>query len=203
MNSSEARAIISKPNNLENFKQSIKKDSLNSLYILADFDRTLTRAYFEDEFIPSVISILRNGGFLTQKYADQAHALFNKYHPIGIDPKIPESDKKQAMYEWWITHFDLLIDSSLNKKDIVEVIKSSKIQLRYGAQTFFQFLHTKNIPLIILSSATLGTESIGLFLEKEGVLTNNIHIISNSFEWDDNGFAEQIREPIIHTLNKN
>ena len=82
MNSSEARTIISKPNNLENFKQSIKKDGLNSFYILADFDRTLTRAYFEDEFIPSVISILRNGGFLTQKYADQAHALFNKYHPI-------------------------------------------------------------------------------------------------------------------------
>jgi len=39
-------------------------------------------------------------------------------------------------------------------------------------------------------------------LEKSGKFYDNVHIISNSFEWDANGNAVAIKQPIIHTLNK-
>ena len=47
------------------------------------------------------------------------------------------------------------------------------------------FLHNHNIPLIIISGSGLGGDSISMFLEKEGKLYSNIHIVSNSFELDE------------------
>jgi hypothetical protein len=38
----------------------LKKQGLNSLYVVSDFDRTLTKAYIENEAVPSLISILRS-----------------------------------------------------------------------------------------------------------------------------------------------
>jgi cytosolic 5'-nucleotidase 3 len=68
---------------------------------------------------------------------------------------------------------------------------------------FLNFLKEKGIPLIILSSSGLGKESIESFLKNKGVLSDNIYIISNSFEWDKNGKAIKVKEPIIHIANKN
>ena len=41
-----------------------------------------------------------------------------------------------------------------------------------------------------------------MFLSREGRQTDSIHIISNSFEWDKNGNAIGVKQPIIHSLNK-
>ena len=32
---------------------------------------------------------------------------------------------------------------------------------------------------------------------------DNIHIVSNEYQWDKNGNAVEVKEPIIHSLNKN
>ena len=61
---------------------------------------------------------------------------------------------------------------------------------------------TKKIPLVIMSSSGLGVDGVSMCLEKDGRLYENIHIISNSFLWDENGNAVGIRQPIIHSMNK-
>lgn len=194
--------VIPNKENFDKIKSKFIKDSSSKLHIVSDFDRTLTKTFVNGIKVPSMISILRDDNYLTKDYAQKAHTLFEKYHPIEIDPKIPFEEKKKAMHEWWKTHFDLLIECKLNKKDIENAINSDKIRFREGFLEFIDLLHKDNIPLVILSSSGLGADSISMFFKKNNILYNNISIISNSYEWDENGYATGVREPIIHILNK-
>jgi len=194
--------IIANLNNFERIKKEISKQGKEKLHVLADFDRTLTYSFVNGEEVPSMISILRKENYLTPDYSEKAHALFDKYHPIEINPDIPLEKKKKAMLEWWKSHFDLLIKCGLNKKDLEKAVKSEKIKLREGASEFFDLLHKNNIPLIILSSSGLGGDAISMCLKYKGELYDNMHIVSNSYIWDKNGNAKGIKEPIIHSMNK-
>jgi len=139
---------------------------------------------------------------LVPSYAEKAHALFNKYYLIEINPNISLKEKKKAMREWWTIHFELLIRSGLNKKDLKKVAMSEKIRLREGVLEFIDFLHYHKIPLIIMSSSGLGGDAISIYFKKKSRLYNNIYIVSNSFEWGENGNAISVKKPIIHGMNK-
>ncbi len=193
--------IIQNPKNLEKLKKVIKKDGVDKIHVLSDFDRTLTVAFVDGQEVPSLISVLRDGSYLTPDYAQKAHALYNKYHPIEIDPNIPLPDKKKAMHEWWMTNFDLLAKSGFTRDDLEKVVESGKIKFRPGALEFIDLLYKHNVPLIIMSSAGLG-EVVSMLFKKEGRLYENVYVISNSFEWDENGNVSGIKQPIIHVLNK-
>jgi 5'-nucleotidase len=194
--------VISNPDKLESLKKIFFEGKAVKMHVLADFDRTLTTAFVGGKSVPSLISILRDGNYLTPDYAGKANALYTKYHSIEIDPKVPYKEKKKMMQEWWMTHFDLLIGSKLNKKDLEKVVASGKIRLREGFKDFIDFLHLGRIPLVIISSSGTGGDAISMYLEKECELCDNIYIISNSYEWDENGNAISIKQPIIHVMNK-
>ncbi|MFA5392156.1 MAG: hypothetical protein WC306_00470 [Candidatus Paceibacterota bacterium] len=194
--------FISDPEELERLRVAISKAGAEKFHILADFDRTLTTAFVNGKSIPSLISILRDDNYLTPDYAQKAYELYDKYHPIEIDPKVSIEGKKRAMEEWWTAHFNLLIKSGLNRKDLEKVAESGKIKLRDGFKEFTDFLKIHNIPLVIMSSSGLGGDGISIYLEKEGKLYDNIFIISNLYNWDENGNAISVKQPIIHTLNK-
>lgn len=194
--------VILNPEKLEKSKSTISEGGVDKLHVLADFDRTLTSAFIGGQSTPSIIAILRDGSYLTPDYAKKAHELYNKYHPIEIDPKIPIEKKKKAMNEWWEAHFDLLIKSGLNKKDLERIVESKKIKFRNKALELIDFLKAHNIPLVIMSSSGLGNDVISMILKKEGKLYDNVYIISNSHEWDENGNMIAARKPFIHSLNK-
>jgi len=199
----DKNVVIPNPAKLEDLKKSISEDGVGKLHVLADFDRTLTCAFVNGEKVPSMISVLRSSGeYLGEDYAKKAHVLYNKYHPIEVDPKVPLKEKKRIMREWWRAHFDLIIKSGLNKRALEKVVESRKIKLRNGFSKFIDFLRSHNIPLVIMSSSGIGIELIEMFLKKKNVLHDNIFIISNSYEWDKNGKAIRFKKPIIHTLNK-
>jgi len=106
------------------------------------------------------------------------------------------------MHRWWTEHFDLLIRSGLNKKDIENAVYSGDVHIRDGLPEFFSMLHEHKIPVVIISSNGLGGDSISMYLEKENIAYDNIHIISNSYIWDEDGNAIGVKEPIIHVANK-
>lgn len=187
---------------VEKLKNNIKKQGTYKLHVVSDFDRTLTYAFVNGEKIPSILSILRDGSYLSKDYAEKANALFKKYHLIEINNKISQKNKREAMEEWWKSHFELLIKSRLNKKDIERVVESNKVKLREGSEKFLETLYKKNIPFVIISSSGLGTDSLKLYLEKRNLLYDNIFIISNNYIWDKKGNAIGIEEPIIHSMNK-
>jgi 5'-nucleotidase len=193
--------MLSNPKEIEKIKKQISKGGVDKFHVIADFDRTLTKEFVDGKRIPSVISILRDGSILSSDYDKKAHELFNKYHPIETNPNLSLEDKKKAMHEWWKTHFELLIKSGLNKKDLEKVVDSNKIQFRKGANNFMNFLHNKHIPLLIFSSAGIG-DTIQMLIKKRISFYDNIHVITNIFEWDEKGNAISVKKPIIHSMNK-
>lgn len=194
--------IVPNQEELEKIKLEIKLGGADNIHILTDFDRTLTYAQSsEGKNIPSMISVLRDGNYLSKDYAKQAHSLFDKYHPIEINPKISIGERKKAMRKWWTSHFNLLIKSGLNKKDLRAIVDTEIIKLRDGTKELFNYLHQKQIPVVIISSSGVG-DTIQMFLEKENIHYDNVYIITNLYSFGSNGEATGISEPIIHIMNK-
>ena len=170
-------------------------------HVIADFDRTLTKAFAEGKPTVSLITRIQNG-FYPPEYADKSNTIFNKYHPIEIDPSIPLEEKKKAMTKRWDEQFTLMLSYGLTRKIIEDAMDSEDTNFRAWCADFFDTLHNHNIPLLILSASGLGYDSIYYCLKHENKLTDNIDIISNGFVRDENGKAIGVREPIIHSFNK-
>jgi 5'-nucleotidase len=194
--------LIKNKEHCQAIRQKMKAAGLAKLHVLADFDKTLTKAFVNGEEIPSIISILRAEGYLTPDYPARAHALYDKFHPLEIDPHLSAEEKKKAMEEWWRTHFALLQECGLTRRDVEKAALSQRVQLRDGGLELLDFLKVNNIPLVLLSSNGLGEEGIIFFLQRLSRLSSNIHIISNAFIWGEDGRAIGVREPIVHNFNK-
>lgn len=195
--------IIPDPKKVENIIKNLSQQGYKNLHILADFDRTITKAFTKGKKeVSSTISILRKENYLKRNYSQKAYALFDKYHPIEIDPTICLEDRRKQMESWWEEHSKLLIDSNLNIKDIEKAAKSDNIQIRHKAVEIFQLLHNKNVPTIIISASGLGVESITETLKHHHLYSANTHVISNQFIWDEQGYAIDFIKPLIHTFNK-
>ena len=192
--------LIPNQERLDSLIQKFKEQGKNKVHILADFDRTLTKAIVEGQKAPTVIAQIRQSEYLTSDYASKAHELYDKYHSIEIDPKVNKQEKIAKMHEWWQKHFALLVSSGLNKKVMDEIVSKRTLKFRVGALDFIDSLHKNNIPLVIMSAGP--GDMISQYLKQEARLYNDIHIIANFFEFDKNSKVIKVKEPIIHSLNK-
>jgi len=192
--------IISSIKNLEKIKSAIGAEGVEKLHVLSDFDRTLLKSFVDGQKSPSVIAQIRNGKYLTPDYAPRAHALFDKYHPIELDPKISREEKSAAMHEWWSEHFKLLAECGLTREVMQKIVAAKTARFRDGALEFIDFLHDKNIPLVIMSGAP--GDMVAMYLAQEGRLYDNVHIIATFLEFDEAGKMIGVKEPLIHSLNK-
>jgi len=192
--------------NKENFLETlenIKKDWINNLHVLADFDRTLTSAYIKWKKTWSLVSVLRTEeAQLWWECAKEDTKLFEKYFPIEISNKIGLEEKKEKMIEWWMASFNLFIKHNLNKNALKDIAKTDKLQLRKYSELFLNNLVKSDIPLVIISASWIWKLSIQYFLEYRKIFFKNIDIISNDFIWDENGVAKSFKFPIIHSFNK-
>ena len=194
---------ISDKNDYAQKKRSFIESGVDSIHILSDFDRTLTKAYVEGVSTPSLISLLRDNGYLTDDYSVEAHKLFDHYNSIEKNLAISEEVRRGAMCEWWSKHFELMIQSGLTKKDIKSAIDLDKIKLRSGACELFEFSHKNNIPFVVMSSSGLGEYGFSCFFNKYNINTDSVHIVSNRFNWGEDEEMVSVREPIIYGMSKN
>lgn len=189
--------------NKEELLQKIKKireQGVKKLHIVSDFDGTLTRSYYRGKKIPSTFAVIREGKYLGEEYSKKTFEMYDKYRPIEINHELPYEYRYKKMKEWWEAHEKILIKYGMNKKIIQEIIKKYPNLMRKKHEEFFKTLNKNKIPLLIFSSG-LGNFIEG-HLKKEGLLTKNIHIISNTLKFDKKGFAQGYREPVIHMMNK-
>ena len=193
--------VIPDKKKLENLKRKISEDGKEKFHVVADFDRTLTKAFVNGEKFPSIISQLYDGHHLTEDYTKKAQALRDKYHPIEINPYIIIEEKKRAMEEWWRTHKKLLIKSGLNLRDVQDIVDNGKLEFRDRAEEFFDLLYNNKVPLVVFSSSGIG-EAIPLYFKKIKKDYENIHIITNSMKYNKKGDAIATQEPVIHVFNK-
>lgn len=178
----------------------IRAQGLSKLHVVSDFDRTLTKCFYGHKKIPSTIALIREGRYLKDDYPEQAFALFDKYHPIEVDESLPYEYRFKKMQEWWETHKRLLIRSGMHKKVIDDILEKYPKMFREGTDEFLDFLYIHKIPLLIFSSG-IGNLIEG-YLKKENRLTSNVHILSNIFEFDEDGYAIGYKDDVIHVLNK-
>jgi HAD superfamily hydrolase (TIGR01544 family) len=194
--------IFYKNKEYEKLRKVLIDEGSDKLHIVSDFDKTLTYAKTKDgKPLLSIILILRDYGYISSEYQTKAKELFEKYHPIEINCDIPLQEKKKAMKEWWTKHFELLISSGLNIRDLEKIVRGNEIRLREGFSELVGLLKGKKIPMIILSANGVGN-TIPMILEREGLLYENISIITNIFQFDEQGKAIGVSQPIIHSLNK-
>ena len=193
--------LIKDPEALKKKIAIIKADGAEELHIVSDFDRSLTKGKAEGQKIHTAIAQIRQGGYLTPDYAPKAFALFDKYHAYEISEDLSLQEKNAKMLEWWSTHIKLLVDSGMNKNVIDDIIKKKAIKLREGTLHFLDIIHKYNIPLLIFSSA-LG-DFITELLKSENSLFDNIHIVSNFFDFNEDGTIKGYKSDIIHVFNKN
>ncbi len=176
----------------------IKKDGISRLHIVSDFDRTLTRCFYNGKKLPSTIALIRENNYLTKDYPEKAFDLFNKYHPIEKDLSLDYSYRYKKMHEWWKRHEELLVKSGMSIEVIKDIAKNHKKIFRPGFSEFAGLLNKYNIPILIISSG------IGNLIEEyiKDKRIKNSYILANMLEFDSRGRATGYKGKIIHILNK-
>jgi 5'-nucleotidase len=192
--------IVSNPDNFEELKQRIKKQGHENLLVVADFNKTLTHAFIDNEKVSTSFASIRDNNYLGEEYINKAKEYFQRFHPVEISKDVSFEEKDKAMDEWWKKHFEILIEYGITKKVFLEIIEKGKVRLRKGVKEFFEFCKDKNVPIVIISSG-LG-DFIPEMLEKEGIFFENVYVYANMFKFDSQGNAIGLGEEITHTVNK-
>ncbi|MBI3626610.1 hypothetical protein HY224_01020 [Candidatus Uhrbacteria bacterium] len=197
----ESGTIITNPN-FDATLQAMVSGGRDKLHVLTDFDHTLTKGFIDGKKVASLVAILRENKMLSPDYPAKAHAVLDKYYPFTTDPTISQEEKKKKMYEWYYTHFKLIIASGFTRDHVKEAIDIGQLELREGVAEALKKLHQTKVPVIIISSSGLGGEAIEYYLQKNNLMMDNMHVVSNVWIWDAAGKAAAIKEPIIFNMNK-
>lgn len=192
--------VISNPTEFERKKQQIKSGGVSKLHVLADFDKTLSKGFWNGEKRSSLVEIIRKHNYLTPAYAPRAYELFDIYHPFETDSHLSFDQKKAKMVEWWTMHVKWMGVSGMSRAMVEKIVSEQEFGPREGLRTFLDTLHSKSIPLLILSGSV--TDLIEGFLKKEGMLFPNMHVISNKYKFDETGRVIGYESHIVHSLNK-
>lgn len=188
--------------NLESDLKDLFSDGADQVQVVADFDGTLTKEYFEGKPTPSLISVLRDQpGYLSPEYQAAGHQLATQYKPFERDAALDLPTRKAKMTEWWGKHKQLLIDSGIKREHLQQLAQSKFIQWRPGATEFLGLMKKLNIPVVILSASGIG-EVIEIYCQAQKVDSSNMHYLVNKFVWDKEGHAVGFHQPVIHSLNK-
>lgn len=123
---------------------------LDQYCVIADWDRTLTRAIDEDGRDHSTYSVIVNSGYLGEDFGERSRNLFVTYRKVELSGETASRAKAQQMHDWWAGQFQLLIEAGLSLEVIRRMGQDKRLLLRSGVRAFLTHLHERSIPLIIL-----------------------------------------------------
>lgn len=177
-------------------KEKLPIHDLDSLYIVTDFDRTITNGNSKTSW-----SILASSDLVPKSYIADRQKLYDFYRPIEISNTVDYSYKIHMTKEWFQKHIELFVKYKISKDIFDEAGTNLRImEFRPYAKEFIELLHKNNVPLIIIS-AGIGN-FIESFLEHNNCYYNNIYISSNKIIFKDK-IAVGVDKNIIHSFNKN
>ncbi|KAK3035280.1 hypothetical protein RJ639_034803, partial [Escallonia herrerae] len=167
--------------------------------VIADFDATLTKYWIDGRRGQSSHGLLQQGN---PEYDMKRQKLFEYYHPLEFNPRIPLGEKTKLMEEWWGKTHALLIEGGLTYDTIKNSVASSFIAFRDGVVELFEFLEERNVPVLIFS-AGLADIIEEVLRQKLHRSFKNVKIVSNRMVFDQNGHLVSFKGKTIHSLNKN
>ncbi len=178
----------------------IQADGPDRLLVVSDWDRTLTRSTGEDGSDQSTFSVIANSRHLGPAFSRRYRELFDRYRSIERATDLPERAKSPHLRRWWSLQFELMLKHKFGTQTIQRIIRENRPHLRDGARLFFDTLHDRRIPLVILSAGI--REIIEARLAAVGISTANVFIIANTLVFNPAGDAVAYKTPLIHSLNK-
>ncbi len=168
----------------------------SDFYVVADFDRTITKGSSKTSW-----SILASSDMVPAKYKEERDAYYKIYRPIEIDETMEPVKRNALVKEWFIKHIELFVKYQIKEELFENAAKNLRImEFRDYGKNFIDFLHEKDIPLVIIS-AGIGN-FIEYFFKNNACDYDNIYISSNKIIFKD-GVASGVDTNIIHSLNKN
>jgi 5'-nucleotidase len=179
-----------------------RKDGFSKIHFLADFDRTLTKAYINWVHTPALIWVLREQNILWDYVTKQENKLYAKYRPQEENPNINLKEKKEILENWWRETFELLIENWLNKNHIKQTIESWRLIFRDWIEQFLKITQYNQIPIVIMSATAFWTYSLEEYFKKYSDNYENISFIWNTLNWWENGEFISYNKPIIHSFSK-
>ena len=151
----------------DNIKSLFPIRDLSNIYVVADFDRTITKGNSKTSW-----SILSDSPYVPKKYVKDRQDLYNYYRPIELNESMDINLKNNFMKEWFQKHISLFVKYKISKDIFKNAASDLRImEFRPGAKEFIEFLNQNKIPLIIISAG------IGNFIETFLEL-NNCYFIS-------------------------
>lgn len=168
------------------------KSGKDKIYLLLDFDRTLTKS--RNKFGENVTTweILQH--HLPQNARRDYSGFYHKYRPLEIDNKLKETDA----IEWWESILTLFKNNNLRWLDIATDVEE-KMPIRPYVQELFRTCEEKSIPLVIISAGI--KDVIELWCQKFEV--NPTIVLATNLLFSPDGYIEGWdRESLIHVLNK-
>ncbi len=176
--------------------ENIKLDK-NNFYVVADFDKTLTKC---QGGLNTTWGVMANANEVGDDYTKERMALYNHYRPIEIDMTLSDEKKSEEMSNWYKAHINLFYKYGLKEISLINSVRKNGLKYRPGAKEFLRKMKEFDIPIIIIS-AGIGNV-IREFLKDEDDFTENIKIVSNFIHFEK-GVIKGIQGDIIHSLNKN
>lgn len=176
-------------------------DGCNSLQVVTDFDLTLTKQHVNGKSVLSSFGIFSKCKQLPESYTKESGRLYKKYRPIEIDPNLSVEEKTKAMTEWMIATNHILKGIPFDPEEIPVVSEIYGANLRDGTKELFKKLYHANVPVLVFS-AGLG-DVVESILRHQGVLFDNVKIISNFLKYENGKLEGFQNERLIHVFNKN
>ncbi|GJM96030.1 hypothetical protein PR202_ga12834 [Eleusine coracana subsp. coracana] len=160
--------------------------------VIADFDGTLTRYWYDGARGQTSHGLLRQGN---DEYDAKREALYEHYHPIEICPDIPLQEKAKLMEEWWGKTHGLLIEGGLTYEAIKKSVADAAIAFRDGVVEMFEVLEERDIPVLVFS-AGLADIIEEVFRQKLHRSFKNIKIVSNRMVFNEDGRLVAFKAPV-------
>lgn len=178
-----------------NGKKKLSKIDIHDIFVIADFDRTLTTGSSESTF-----SLFSLSGLYGSEYETERTLVHDYYRQIELDARLSYQEKFELMRDWALESYGLMLKYKVRESDIENIIREKKfLELRSGVVEFINNLNKLGIPLII-NSAGIGN-FIECILRLNNCYSDNIFISANFLEFKDGVIVDSIKD-IIHSMNK-
>jgi len=166
--------------------------SREKLYLVLDFDRTITKS--KNRFGENVSTWEILSSYLPEKAQKEYKELYNKYRPLEINSRITAREATV----WGEKILNLYKENKLKYPDITNDIEK-RMPIRPGVKELFNICEEKNIPIIIISAGI--KDVIKTWCQKFEIKPTMI--ISTKLCFDSKRcIAGWEKDSFIHALNK-
>jgi len=205
---------VPRPAELEEKKAHFLQDGgLSSVWVVIDFDHTITRFFPSEEALTKVPEGRYGAGRLPEchdvvEYSAKMPPAFHEAHWNFYEDarqRRKEGKPPKGSLAWWENHNDLMKKFGMRRSYIPEFLRDAGVRCREGMTDFFARLERQKVPVLIVSAgiadfieAVLAAENIATQLEN-----SNLRIRSNRMVWAEDGETlEGFEEPILTSANK-